>query len=94
MRAIPTTWMIAGGAIAAALVYVAVKGAKGTGAGIGAGVVDFADGVLSGGVIAVGERVGVPQTNLTECERAKAEGRTWDASFACPAGTFIRYLWS
>lgn len=34
----------------------------------------------------------IPKTNMTECERAMAEGRTWDASFACPAGTFIDYL--
>lgn len=34
----------------------------------------------------------IPKTNMTECERAMAEGRTLDASFACPAGTFIDYL--
>lgn len=37
----------------------------------------------------VGDAVGVPRTNETECERALREGRTWDASFACPAGKFI-----
>jgi hypothetical protein len=36
---------------------------------------------------------GIPETNLSECEKAKTEGRTWDASFACPAGDFIGYLW-
>lgn len=34
----------------------------------------------------------IPSTNMTECERAMAEGRTWDASWACPAGTFFDYL--
>lgn len=34
----------------------------------------------------------LPSTNQTECERAMAEGRTWDASFACDASTFLRYL--
>lgn len=46
----------------------------------------------AGGVIGIGEAVGVPRTNMSECERAIAEGRTWDASFACPAGTFIKSL--
>jgi hypothetical protein len=35
--------------------------------------------------------VGVPPTNLTACQRAIAEGRTWDASFACPAKDFLSY---
>lgn len=43
-------------------------------------------------VQSVGEVIGVPRTNMTECERAKAEGRTLDASFACPAGDFLSYL--
>lgn len=30
-----------------------------------------------------------PRTNETECDRALREGRTWDASFACPAARFI-----
>jgi len=63
----------------------------GTGAGeaVGDAVVDLADGLISGGAMAVGDKFGIPRTNMTECERALAEGRTWDASFACPAGTFI-----
>lgn len=40
----------------------------------------------------VGSWVGIPDTNETECERAIREGRTWDASFACPAGTFLKSL--
>ncbi|TBO31326.1 hypothetical protein EYS42_08760 [Aquabacterium lacunae] len=38
----------------------------------------------------VGAAVGVPRTNETECQRALREGRTWDASFACDAGTFLK----
>lgn len=40
----------------------------------------------------VGDLIGVPRTDLSKCDRAMMEGRTWDASFDCPAGTFIRYL--
>jgi hypothetical protein len=42
----------------------------------------------------VGDTLGIPRTNETECARAKREGRTLDASFACPAGDFLSYLWN
>ena len=94
MSRIPTVYLIAGGAVAAALLWAALRGSKGTGESIGGAVVDLADGVISGAVVGIGERVGIPATSMTECERAKSEGRTWDASFACPAGDFLRYVWS
>ena len=34
----------------------------------------------------------IPDTDLDECQQAVAEGRYIDASFACPAGTFLRHL--
>ena len=34
----------------------------------------------------------IPDTDLEECRRAIADGRYIDASFACPAGTFLREL--
>lgn len=46
----------------------------------------------SGVVLGIGDALGVPRTDMTECERAIAEGRTLDASFACPAGTFVGSL--
>lgn len=87
-------YVLAGAAVVAALVYVNWKGAAGTGAAIGGAAVDLADGIFGGVVLGLGDTVGVPQTDLTECERAKLDGRTWDASFACPAGNFISYLWN
>lgn len=62
--------------------------AQSVGEAAGGAVVDTATGVVYG----VGDAVGVPRTNMTECERAIAEGRTWDASFVCPAGTFIKHV--
>lgn len=50
--------------------------------------------LAEGGIIGIGEAIGIPQTNLTECDRAIAEGRTWDASFACPAVPFVKSLFS
>jgi hypothetical protein len=86
--------MIAGGAVLLALAYVYTKGAKNTGQALGGAVVDVVDGAIQGAVVSTGELIGIPPTNETECQKAKREGRTWDASFACPAGDFISYLWN
>lgn len=94
MRAIPTPYLVAGAAVAAVLAYVAMRGARGAGESIGGAAVDLVDSTMGGVVVGIGERVGIPATSMTECERAKAEGRTWDASFACPAKDFLTYLWS
>lgn len=90
---IDTVYLIAGGVVAAALIYVATrpKGwASDAGFAAGEGTWELVDGAIGGfGQGALG-LFGVPKTNMTECEKALAEGRTWDASFACPAGTFIK----
>lgn len=91
---IPSVYLIAGGAVAAALAYVYIKGPKSAGASIGGAAVDLVDGVVSGAVVQVGEAVGIPATNMNECERAKAMGDTWEASFKCPAGDFLKYVWN
>lgn len=94
MKAPSPVYLIAGGAVAVALLWAwRSGGVGGLGKSLGAGAVDLADGVVTGTVTTIGEAVGIPKTNLTECERAKLEGRTWDASFACPAGDFLAYLW-
>jgi hypothetical protein len=80
-------------AIVAAGLYVAKKGVAGAAAGAAGAVVDAATGAATGAVVGIGKAVGIPETNLSECERAKAEGRTWDASFACPAGDFLSWTW-
>ncbi len=90
---IPSIYLIGGAAALAALLYVNAKGAKATGVTLGTAGVDLADGIVAGTVVGIGEKVGIPATNMTACERAKAEGRTWDASFDCAAVDFIKYLW-
>lgn len=83
----PLTLAIGVGLVAAAW-YVAGKGV----AGATAAVVGAAGEAASGAVLGIGDVIGIPRTNETECERAIREGRTWDASFACPAGRFLSYL--
>lgn len=90
-----TGLVIAGALLAGAVLLYVKKNGSGNvavdaGAALGQAAVDAGAGVVLG----IGDAVGVPRTNETECERARREGRTWDASFACPAGTFLSYLWS
>lgn len=81
--------MYAGAAVGLFLLYKLVTtGVRGTAAAVTTGVLDAGAGV----VIGAGEAVGIPQTNADRCSDAIYAGRTWDASFACPAGTFLRYL--
>jgi hypothetical protein len=95
MNTIRPAWIVAGVAVGAALLWMATRGnVTQTGAAIGGAAVDLANGIIGGTVTGAGQIVGIPATSLTECEKAKAEGRTWDASFACPAKDFITYLWS
>lgn len=94
MKPVKVAYIVAGGAVLAAIAYVALRGVKNVGADLGGAAVDLVDGVVTGTVTGIGEHIGVPKTSQTECERAKAEGRTWDASFACPAVDFLGYLWN
>lgn len=86
------TALMIGGAVAVAALVVASKGAREAGAAIGNAAVDLVDGALGGAVVRIGETIGIPATNESECERAIREGRTWDASFACPAKRFVEYV--
>lgn len=92
--------LLGAGAAALVLLYIAKKKAAvadvaaAVGEAVGGIAWGITDGAVSGVVYGVGDAIGLPRTDETECERAKREGRTWDASFACPAGDFIKYLWN
>lgn len=92
---VTAVYLVAGVAVAGALVWAVTRAGSASNAGqyIGGAAVDMADGVISGAVVGAGQIFGIPATNMTKCEKAKAEGRTWDASFDCPAADFIKYLW-
>ncbi len=47
----------------------------------------------AGLIIGTGDVLGIPRTNETACQAALREGRYWDASFDCPAGTFLGGAW-
>ena len=91
-----TPGVLAVGAAAAALLYViatkkagqSVAGAAGA-AAVGA-VADAGAGVVTG----IGEIVGIPQTDQTQCQIDLANGDYLAASFSCPAGDFIKGVFS
>lgn len=88
----PPVYLIAGGAVALAALYVFTRGVKETGQDIGGAAVDFVDGVIGGAVMSAGEIVGIPRTDPQQCEIDKANGDTWAASFSCPAVDFFKYV--
>jgi hypothetical protein len=83
-------YVVVGGVVALAVVLLLVKkNPAGVGAAVGGAAVDLAGGFVAGASEGIGDVFGVPRTDETECEKAIREGRYWDASFACPAGTFV-----
>lgn len=55
-------------------------------------VISAAGGVITGTVTAIGQQVGVPETNMTKCQMDLMKGDKWNASFDCPALDYLRYL--
>lgn len=92
-----TAYLIAAGA-GLGLLLVTLKNPGGVGNAIGAGAVDMVDGVIAGGVYAVGDRIGLPDTRqasvLDQGRAELAAGNYWDASFHLPAGGFISGTWN
>lgn len=64
-------------------------GIGGAAESLAAGAIRAVEGVAVGTVKGIGAAVGVPDTNRTACQADVAAGRWWDASFSCPAGTYI-----
>lgn len=95
LQSIPLQWLLGIAAVAAVGLYVLARARPGEsiatsiGAAAGSAVAE----VGAGAVLGVGDVLGVPRTDETECQKALREGRLWDASFACPAGTFIGGAW-
>lgn len=87
---VPTNVLIVGGGVAVvgALAWFMVRkygGVSGAVAALTGAAADAGAGVVLG----IGDTIGLPRTDLTECERAWAEGRYLDASKLCPAKDFF-----
>lgn len=76
-------------AVVGGIVWFSFVGVRGLARTASKAAVDAGAGVVEGSVVGIGEAVGIPATDESECDRALREGRLWDASFACSAGRFI-----
>lgn len=88
--------LYAGAALAGGLLlYTLVKKRPGESLATTAGrevvgaAVDVVGDVAVGAVKGIGTVIGIPDTNTDQCSADIAAGRTWDASFSCPASRFI-----
>lgn len=77
-------------AVGVGLILFIRKGAAGQ---LAAGAVGAVADAGAGAVLGVGDVVGIPRTSKSQCDADLAAGRLWDASFSCPAGTFIGGVW-
>lgn len=96
MSTATTAKLIGLGLVAAAgLVWYASRrvsaagGLAGMASSAAQGAVEAVGAAGVGVVKGIGSVLGVPDTSRTACEADIAAGRWWDASFSCPAGTFI-----
>ena len=78
--------------IGVVLFWIFRRGVGGVASDVANGAVQAAGGLVEGAVYGVGSIVGVPRTAATQCEADQASGRTWDSSFSCPAGGFLKGL--
>lgn len=78
--------------LVAAVLVVWQRGAGQTAQDLGGAAVSAVDGAVGGVLMGVANVIGVPVTNKTQCQLDMEAGKTWDASFSCPAGTWLKYL--
>lgn len=79
------------GAVVVAAVWLLMRGVGGVAKDIAVGAVSAVGGATSGAVVGVGQVIGIPDTNLDQCEIDIKNGNYWEASKSCPAARFIRY---
>lgn len=80
----PGAWAVLGVAGVAAF-YLLRNNAQAIGSGAVGAAVDVGVGVVEG----IGQAVGIPRTSQSQCDADLAAGRTWDASFSCPASRWV-----
>lgn len=84
----PRMLMIAGAGVAGVALAVMLQ-PRAVAENAGRLAVGLAEGTATGVVVGIGSAVGVPETDRDQCAADIAAGRTWDASFSCPAKQFL-----
>lgn len=93
-------WIIAIAAVIALYIlfrfykWFSEKGAGGVAKDTAGFAADVIGGLTTGTVEGVSRTVGIPKTDPTQCEKDRAAGAWWDASFSCDAGTFTKSLFN
>lgn len=80
--------LIIGAGVVGAL-YLFNRGAKGVASDTAEVVGDVASGATQGALHGV---LGVPYTSEDKCAKAMRECNSWDASFYCDVGTYLKYM--
>ena len=62
--------------------------ASNIGKSAGSAPVNLVTGAATGAVESIGQAVGIPVTNQTQCQKDIAEGNAWAASFDCTASEY------
>ncbi|MGH7886254.1 MAG: hypothetical protein ACREPG_00185 [Candidatus Binatia bacterium] len=81
-------WWFPVGGIAALIMFPQIVGKLGF--RIGRTAITVVIDAATGAVIAIGESVGIPATDAAKCKEYVDAGDFWQASFYCPAGTFLK----
>lgn len=77
-------------AVGIGAVWVWRRGLAGVAEDVSKGAANVVSGAATGAVKGVANIAGIPDTNTDACKKAIADGRLWDASFACPAADFLK----
>ena len=96
-------YLAAGGVVSGLVLYVAMRGPGGVAEDVTGGLGDVLGGalkgtgtaagaVIEGGIVGIGNAMGIDKTSAGQCQRDIAEGNTWAASFSCPAADFLKYV--
>lgn len=92
IKEINPIYLIAGAAALVAFLYLKKNGVQGITYNLAGAAVDAVNGIVTGTVVGLGQVVGIPATNMTQCQKDMANGNKWDASFSCDASTYLSWL--
>ena len=79
------------GAVILGMGALYLRGVRGVSSDAARAAVNVAGGAAEGIIHGVSDLVGIRTPNQTQCAMAKSTGDAWAASWACPAGEFLKW---
>lgn len=92
MKIPPIVLIGAGLGVLGVVLYRASGGAAGIARSVVSESIQVGSELASEGVLSIGDAIGLPRTDPDECGRLVAARAWWEASFKCPAGTYLSAL--